>query len=217
MSLNHTAASADNSYHGPSGTWDIFSPSRPGAGNEQDRLDDFGAGGYFASAAADAAETNALMAKNWGYFRLYFGVDPIVNSLCPAVTEADGGANGNHYPQLLAQGYAPSANNPQIVVGGLGMWVSSTGTTDNQLTVADFPLDVLDVSSYTGNRQGRVKNILDESSANIFANAKHASNPNIGLCSIIKPGDFAWSDERDHPREGKGFKSTNRFDLEETN
>ena len=217
MSLNHTAASANNTYHGPSGTWHLESPKRPDANQVQDRLDDFGPNGYFASAAADAAETADLMSKNWGYFRLYFGVDDVVHSLCPSGAEADGGANGNHYPQLLAQGYAPSSNLPQIVIGSLDMWASSTGTTTNLLTGANFPLDILDVSSYTGKGTGRTKNILDESSANMFANAKHASNPNIGLCSIIKPGAFAGSDEQDHLRDGKGFKSTNRFNLEETN
>ena len=181
-------------------------------------------------------------ANNRGVFRLYFSVDPAANFLCNdgAGYWAGGFPNSKTYefsatfgivPQIYAQGYNLSAN--------LSATLYSDGTAPSsvypQLLKYSFDEDVDGVNDvlWTSGfyyckefvRDDPMQCMLDDSAANAFANAKNASLGSSGRPKKVtiyqsggatgggNYGSEAYSDGA----HGRGFKSSNIFDLERDN
>jgi hypothetical protein len=185
-----SAASAAN-YGAPSSTPDTSSLSV---------LDFYGAN---PSSTAYSKTT----ASNYGPFRLYFSVDPVVNTL---VTSA--GQGYGIIPQIYSQGYHPSGN---LICSGN---VSALYTNALRRNTAG---SIVPSGFYFGNEIvnnpefSRV--IVDQSAAETFANAKHCT---VGKSNMAKPVVLALPyDAVDYgdSKSLKGIGSLSNFDIERFN
>lgn len=150
-----------------------------------------------------------LTTKNYGPFRLYFSVDPVVNSFSYANAVNTGFGT---IPQIYSQGYQPSTS---LICSGDASslyTVALQTNSNNQIQPSGFYYgkDMLDSN-------GSIRVFLDESAANTFANAKHCSagkSNNAKLVSIYYP--YIGSNNGDSAAL-KGVASVNLFDLEKDN
>jgi len=152
-------------------------------------------------------------AENFGVFRLYFSVNPVVNVLTDTNSDTFGAIN-----QIYSQGYQPSSN-----LVGLGT-VSSLYPMLLQRNSSNsiVPSGYYYCSAMIDN-PSRVRAYLDESAAETFANAKHCSVGKSGLPKLVsiyfpyndtKLGDSAKNSVKVF---GNGIKSLNVFDIERDN
>jgi len=196
-------------YVGPQGVWTSGSnvvasglPSTTPDTSSASILD------YFGAAAVSANPFGKTSAQNWGPFRIYFSINPAVNTLTDLTS--------NTYkvvPQIYAQGYQPSSS---LVCSGTeasALFPSLLQrNTSNQIVASGY---------YYGNTMtspaGYTRVILDESAAETFANAKHASvgkSGNAKLVSIYYPYN---SVVLGSSYTDTGVKSPNTFDLQRDN
>ena len=168
---------------------------------------------YGANLSAATIPYASLSATNYGPFRLYFSVDPAVNTLI----NLDGNTGWGVVPQLYSQGYQPSAN-LTICSGSLSGIYKSLIKVNNSgnLTPSGY---------YYGNEMilnNTVKAILDESASETFANAKHCStgkSNNAKLVTIYYPYNRENSNQAQYGDSSKllGLGSLNLFDMERNN
>lgn len=162
---------------------------------------------YFGAAAASANPFGKTTAQNYGPFRLYFSVDPVVNSL-----EYNTAPISNVINQIYSQGYQPS-NSMTLNSSVSSLYISlAQKNSSNNLVTSGFYYG----SSF--HKTGNFENIyLDESSSDTFANAKHCSvgkSGNVKLVSIYYPYDIVSYGDLYNTR---GVMSFNSFDLQRDN
>lgn len=147
-------------------------------------------------------------ATNYGPFRLYFSINPFVNTL----TELNGSAGQGIIKQIYSQGYQPSSS---LVCSGSVSSIYKMALQRNSSNIIApsgfyYGSGVMDTTTFS-----RV--MLDESAAETFANAKHCAagrSGNARLVSIYFPYNIAkYGDSRDE----KGVASVNVFDIERDN
>jgi hypothetical protein len=146
-------------------------------------------------------------ADNFGVFRLYFSVDPMVNSLIYVASPV--ATSYGIIPQIYAQGYQPSSN--MICSGPASSMYLACKQRNSAGAIQPsgyyYGEDMVINSQYQ-----RV--LLDESAANTFANAKHCAAGKSNAAKtvaiyypyrLVNQGDSAatW-----------GIGSVNMFDIE---
>jgi hypothetical protein len=214
-------------YHGPAGKW--FN----GVG-----LDYYGADGAAGFSATDSSLANY---ENNGPFRLMFGTRGIVKSyfdLSGDTLHSVGGVSatgGAPIDQINGQGYMAQVSSVSALpwsdstyshqyenaVSGdvvFGAYKNTSSIPDNYIGTAGNGL--VSVPVIHGEWQGYMRNFLDESAANTFANAKHSSNERVGFVSLYNSNTnaFKGGEGRDCYGDavtfGKGVRSLNLFDLD---
>lgn len=196
-------------YTGPYGYWTSGSGNRAASGAPSTTPD------TSSTSILDLYGTNpsglaftTSSAKNYGPFRLYFGVNPMVNSL----TELDGSSNAAIIRQVYAQGYQPSnslicSGDPSAIYA-----MALQRNSSNSIVPSGYYY-----GSGIADNAGYLRVTLDESAAETFANAKHCAagkSGNARLVAIyypyntIKYGDSVTT---------LGVASTNLFDIERDN
>lgn len=147
-------------------------------------------------------------AKNYGPFRLYFGVNPFVNSL----TDLNGSGGVEIIKQVYSQGYQPSAS---LLCSG------SLSAIYNMALIRNSNGVISPSGFYYGSgvtdTAGHIRVLLDESSSETFANAKHCAagrSGNSKLVSIYYPYTIARYGDT---YSTKGVGSVNTFDIERDN
>ena len=163
---------------------------------------------YFGAAPASANPFGTSSALNYGVFRLYFSVNPVAN----AFTDLSSTTN-DIIPQIYSQGYQPSS--------------SLICSADNLSSIYKIALqrnssnNIVPSGYYYGSsimdNGGFIRVFLDESSSDLFANAKHCSTGKSGnakLVSIYYPYDDV---EFGSSYNTKGLRSPNFFDLQRDN
>lgn len=208
----------DVGYFGPSSVWnDAGAVAYLADANTPDSsslsiLDTFGIGpttNILPTPAATLIQLLPATSENQGPFRLYFGVSPAANVLSPQNTPAQGIAT-----QLYAQGYNPSGNlsaSPELSsVFPEVLRFNDAGTA--LITSGWFPCSAM--LKPDGSRA-----ILDESSSNLFANAKHISTGRYGIpkkVNIYRSHTRYGSEGVSNSEKnlGRGLKSTTVFDLD---
>lgn len=151
--------------------------------------------------------------QNFGPFRLYFSTDPAIN--CLASSSLD---NYGLPAQVYAQGYQFSGN--MIAAGNVSsQYPSLLMRNSNGVIVASgfyYGSSIINNPNY-------VRAILDESAGDTFANARHCTVGKSGMSKVVfiylpytdtYLGDSAINSVKN---KGKGFRSTNSFDLERDN
>jgi len=196
-------------YFGPSGTWGgSGAPSSTPDTSSLSILDYYGVN--TSSVFGNASATNQ------GPFRLYFSVDPFINWGVAT------GAQAGYIPQVYAQGYQFSSN---IIIDSSvsGLYKSILVASGNGVTTSAFYY----ASAVVSNPR-EIRALLDESAANLFANAKHNTVGKSGLAKTVAiyypyyefaGGDTVVLDNNisgGKPR-GRGIGSLNTFDLEKWN
>jgi len=149
-----------------------------------------------------------VTATNYGPFRLYFGVNPFVNSL----TELNGSGGVEIIKQIYSQGYQPSAS---LLCSGSPSAIYKMALIRNSNGVIS-PSGFYYGSGVT-DTAGHMRVLLDESSAETFANAKHCAagrSGNSKLVSIYYPYTIARYGDT---YSTKGVASVNTFDIERDN
>jgi hypothetical protein len=196
-------------YVGPQGVWTSGSnvvasglPSTTPDTSSASILD------YFGAAAVSANPFGKTSAQNWGPFRIYFSINPAVNTLTDLTS--------NTYkvvPQIYAQGYQPSSS---LVCSG-----TEASALFPSLLQRNASNQIVASGYYYGNTMtspaGYTRVLLDESAAETFANAKHASvgkSGNAKLVSIYYPYN---SVVLGSSYTDTGVKSPNTFDLQRDN
>jgi hypothetical protein len=163
--------------------------------------------------------------RNYGPFRLYFGVNPAVNTLTNTVHTTFGAP-----AQVYAQGYQFSSHLMASADPGLSAVVSALYPMlhTSTITIWDgFYRIKVDGSGYYYGKDmignPNIQAYLDQSAAETFANAKHCA---VGKSNMAKKvqihlplnnsfiGDSADTGYKDL---GRGIKSINTFDLEKYN
>jgi hypothetical protein len=99
--------------------------------------------------------------------------------------------------------------------GGDSIFGGRTGDLQDR-TLGSDPL--VAVPLLNSDWQGYMRNYIDESAANVFANARHAANDKVGLVSVYKSStnSLLGGEGRDGSDVtfGKGVRSLNLFDLD---
>ena len=160
---------------------------------------------YGSNPSAVAFTTSTL--GNYGAFRLYFGTNPFVNTL----VNHDGTGRGI-IKQIYSQGYQPSTT---LVCSGDASSLYRMSLIRNSSNVVSpsgfyYGSGVMDTKGY-------MRVVLDESSAETFANAKHCSigKSNIPkVVSIYYPYKFVTYGDTNNEN---GVASVNLFDIERDN
>lgn len=209
----------DSGYHGPSAVW-LSGAGAPAYGappgtpdtSSLSVLDFFGNAGTASiwPTPAGLRQIGGLGSfDNNGPFRLYFSVDSVANFLYGAGTAY--GAS----PQIFAQCYNPSGNlsaTPSVSgVYGSVIKVGSGGVATTGFYYC---------SAILGSSKPSV--ILDESAANLFANAKNAATGLSGkprMVSIYSAHKSIGGEAslNSNKQIGRGIKSSNVFDLARDN
>jgi len=196
-------------YVGPAGMW-LSGANIPASGLPSSTPDTSSASilDYFGYAAASANPFGKTTADNYGPFRLYFSINPVANVLTNINTETY-----KVIPQIYSQGYQPSASLICSAFGASALYPSVLQrNSSNQIVASGY---------YYGNTitdtNGYVKILLDESSSETFANAKHCSvgkSNNSKLVSIYYPYTNV---KVGSSYTETGVKSPNTFDLQRDN
>lgn len=160
---------------------------------------------YGSNPSAVAFTTSTL--GNYGAFRLYFGTNPFVNTL----VNHDGTGRGI-IKQIYSQGYQPSTT---LVCSGDASSLYRMSLIRNSSNVVSpsgfyYGSGVMDTKGY-------MRVVLDESSAETFANAKHCATGKSGnatLVSIYYPYKFVKYGDTNNEN---GVASVNLFDIERDN
>jgi len=130
-----------------------------------------------------------------------------------SAVNAIGGFSGTE--DVFGQGWAASAtNHPAGIQGMINEYVDARGVT--RRNVPGMPIPPLHMDW-----QGYMRNFLDESGANLFTNAKHASSKKVNALSIYHSttnalgvgGEGRDADTAD-ATYGVGCRSLNLFDLD---
>ena len=199
----------DAGYYGPSGLWASAGSSRAASSMPSSTpdtstisvLDYFGAAGGINPFGKTTAE-------NYGPFRLYFSVDPVVYSL----TEAASSLSGFGYiPQIYSQGYQPVSS---LVCNSTVSSIYSVALQRNSSN------NIVPSGYYYGSSMmstgGFIRVFLDESASETFANSKH--------CSVGKSGNaklttihYPYTTKFGSSNGALGIKSVNLFDIERDN
>lgn len=197
-------------YHGPRGHWATSINSTVALSGYTSAVPDtssYSVLDYYGPASANPFGLQNH--NNYGPFRLYFDVDPAVNNLYTGSHGASGFFN-----QVYAQGYQSS---------GFMNAIAPRGTT--YLSLLRAGANGIGASGYYYSNQMvndpyRLRAYLDDSAANIFANAKHCSvgKSNLAKTVAIYRADSSQSSEvpdgeNSPPSLGKGFTTSNLFDL----
>mgnify|MGYP003644242287 CR=1 FL=1 len=219
-------------YHGPAGKW--FN----GVG-----LDYYGSDG---AAGFSATDVTLASYENNGPFRLMFGTRGVVksyfdlsgntvSSLGYQADKALSSAGGSPIDQINGQGYmvqvssvsslthsdSTYAGQYENAVYGDAVFGAYSGTSSiPENYIGSQGNGLVSVPVIHGEWQGYMRNFLDESAANTFANAKHSANERVGFVSIynsnidpMRGGEGR--DSFDQPVTfGKGVRSLNLFDLD---
>lgn len=225
MHIDHVSVSGayptSAGYHGPSAVWvsadglsNFGLPSSTPDTSTLSVLDFYGEGSGVTSNNWQLPDGSMVTYgqnkfENQGPFRLYVGVDSAANVL------THGGGMGI-IQQLFAQGYNPS--------GPATGNVAASSIYGKLLRVTDEGLSYSGGYYYANEFVKCDPNsiLLDESAANLFANAKNgamgtSNRPQI--CTIYYAETSSYGDGRSgaNVQKGKGFKSCNHFDLLEEN
>jgi len=159
---------------------------------------------YYGVANTSSNPFAVSSAKNYGPFRLYFGVNPVVYSL--SSIQDSNNSYTQFIPQIYSQGYQPSGNMVCITSSIHGFALKKVSTS------------VAASGYYYGNEvmdgDGFIRAYLDESAADTFANAKHCAvgkSNNARLVSIYYPYYGATYGAHYNP---VGVNSINFFNLE---
>ena len=218
----------ESTYHGPAGRW-----------NNETALDYYGANGVAGSAILDTATYH-----NHGPFRLVFGTRGLVKSFHELNTHNDNAGNGiahassmggSPVDQITGQGYMITASSVDAVsandyghylkyenTGGQGRAVvfgGVYGSIQTPSTGVESGYREGPVSVIHGDSTAYMRNFLDRSASDLFANAKHCANPRVGFVSIYNSSTdpVVGGEGRDSTNEvsfGKGVRSLNIFDLD---
>ena len=138
---------------------------------------------YFGTNPSSTAYS-VISATNYGPFRLYFSVNQLANAL----SNVSGDPGYGIIPQIYAQGYQPSGN---LIASG----ITDPSSLYMQSWQRNSTTNIISPSGYYYGKD-MVTNpyfqrvILDESAANVFANAKHCAvgkSNNARLVSIYYP------------------------------
>jgi len=165
--------------------------------------------------------------ENQGPFRLYVSVDPAANYLSSIAEPGYPQGRSGYQAQIFAQGYNLSGMMMASgTVSSLYGKVLQTSSKYHSRTDLGFPangIPALGTSGFYYNKDfvdpGTYTRImLDESAANTFANAKNGAmgtSDRSQICTIIPThttaGGESSSDE--NKTDGRGYKSSNIFDL----
>lgn len=195
---------------------------------------------YFGSGPSDASSVFTSSNLNQGVFRLYFSTDPAVNEL--GIISGLGYENlsgvyfsGGWIPQVFAQGYYPpgfmsatssvssmhktllryTAALSERYIGLSGLFRPVGFESPNQSNF-DYA-----VGAGLMHDPFSARVFLDESAANIFANAKHCATGKSGapkVVSIYYPyGSGSGDSNYIYKDVGIGLASVNNFDLARNN
>lgn len=196
-------------YVGPDGVWtsgaNVVASGLPSATPDTSSVSILD---YFGAAAASANPFGKTSAENYGPFRIYFGINPAANVLT--------NTNSTTFkviPQIYSQGYQPSASLICSAFNASALYPSVLQrNASNQIVASGY---------YYGNTMtdpnGYTRVLLDESAANVFANAKHCSvgkSGNSKLVSIYYPYNAV---QVGSSYTETGVKSPNTFDLQRDN
>lgn len=201
----------DVPYFGPSGVWTsgagLVASGLPMGTPDTSALSVLDYFGKCPTNTNAFGKTAAL--ENYGPFRLYFSVNPFVNTL----TDLNRSTHGI-VTQVYSQGYQPSA---PLIASGYGTYVSSLYTMS---LLKNSTNSIVPSGYYYGsglmNPTQYVNVLLDKSAAELFANAKHCAvgkSGNARLVSIYHPYNTTLIGETSI-KNGVGFISPNTFDLE---
>lgn len=197
-------------YVGPSGMWASGAAGIVASGLPSTTPDTSSASvlDYFGMAAVSANPFGRTTAENYGPFRLYFSINPAANVL------TDTNSTTYHIiPQIYSQGYQPSASLIGNSYEASSLYPSILQRNSSNAIVASgyyYGSGMTDMNGYT-----RV--LIDESAANVFANAKHCSvgkSGNSKLVSIYYPYTKT---PIGSSYNKTGIKSPNTFDLQRDN
>lgn len=147
--------------------------------------------------------------ENYGVFRLYFSVDPMVNSLSYANRPSTGFGS---IPQIYAQGYQPSAS---LICSG---FASALYLNSKQRNSAGS----IQPSGYYYGEDIVVNPLdqnvmLDESAANTFANAKHCAAAKSNTAKKVAIYYPYYNVNQGDSASLLGIASVNTFDIERIN
>lgn len=206
---------ADAGYVGPNGNWcsgTNCSAVASGLPSSTPDTSSLSVLDYFGRSTANPYGKSAS-GQNFGPFRLFFSVNPVVNVL----NDLNANTNGA-LAQIYSQGYQPSSS------------LSAVGTTS-----ALYPMvmqrnaagNIVPSGYYYGSammhNNGYINAYLDESASESFANAKHCAVGKSGLAKLVSInfpyynvsiGDSATNANK---ALGRGLKSLSLFDLERDN
>lgn len=197
-------------YVGPSGMWASGATGVIASGLPNSTPDTSSASvlDYFGAAPVSANPFGKTIAQNYGPFRLYFSINPAANVL------TDISSTTYHIiPQLYSQGYQPSASLVGSAFDASTLHRSILQRNSSNVIVASgyyYGSGMTDTNGYT-------RILLDESAANVFANAKHCSvgkSGNSKLVSIYYPYTET---PIGSSYTQTGIKSPNTFDLQRDN
>ena len=225
MHVDHVSVSGvyplEAGYHGPSAVW-VSGAGLPAYGAPSGTPDtsslsvlDFygeGSGAGNAWVLPDGSTTiyGQVSFENQGPFRIYTGVDSMANALI------HGGGYGI-LQQIFAQGYNASGNaySDNSISSIYGKMLRINETT-GALELSGFYYS----NEFVDSNPNAI--ILDESGANLFANAKNgamgtSNRPQICMIYSSKRSSIGEGRSASSGIKGKGFKSSNIFDLLEEN
>lgn len=210
----------DAPYHGPSGTWGAASgaPSSTPDTSSISILDYYGQNSHMPESISNLGKGSI---QNVGPYRLYFSVDPAARFLRSLDNSYDGIMH-----QLFAQGYSFSGPASAFDNGDYG--ASANYTTlfrQGDGTQGYYPDQGMQPSGFYYpsemiSNPDTILASLDDSAANMFANAKHNSvdKSMIGKrVEVIYPTDGYAGDADKQSTYSKGLLSVNNFDLKKDN
>jgi len=236
----------DSIYHGPRGIWEeaglVAVSEAPSSTPDTSSLSILD---YYGRSDPHNGDTSSTPLNPFGFashqnrgpFRLFFSIDPAANWLQPSAADGSTGVAGPDdtqkgvVRQLFSQGYQPSsmcfANNTNEIDAS-GEYISLLKREFEITSGIGFQAPIHASGFYYANEMvynpETIKATLDESAANLFANAKHNSvgKSNFSkMVSIYFPyvnyplgGDSFTEDTLGATR---GVASFNNFDLEKNN
>lgn len=188
ISVSGLHPTLNNYYTGPSGIWTSGLNSSSVASGLPSSTPDTSSISildlYGANPSASIVPFTTSVAKNYGPFRLYFSIDPAVNTL----TTSSGGGQGV-ISQIYSQGYQPSGD--LICSGQYQNFIPSS--IYKYLIQKDSNGNLVPSGYYYGKDMVAYNSIranLDESAADTFANSRHCSSGrsnNARMVSIFYP------------------------------
>lgn len=197
-------------YVGPSGFWASGASKTIASGLPSGTPDTSSVSilDYFGGSVTSINPYGKTSAQNYGPFRLYFSVNPVVN------TFADINSNYNApIQQIYSQGYQPSSYLMCSGGSASSLYVFAQNRNSANAVVAS---GYYYGSSIMAN-DGFIRVLIDESSAETFANAKHCAvgkSGNAKLVSIYYPYTTT---QLGSSNNTLGIKSVNLFDLQRDN
>lgn len=205
----------ESNYHGPTGHWVsgngllcLGAPIGTVDTTNYSLLD------YYGKTLTNATSVNSYaktIAENYGPFRLYFSVNPMINIYSASANDI---SRVGYINQIYAQGYQwsstlfmlSSAHIPKQFASGL--YTVGLGKSGNSLITSGF------LYANTIINRANAFVLLDKSGSELFANAKHCSvgKSNIPLLVHIRHSNrYRFGDGTNDKPEGIGFRTSNSF------